>query len=156
MRTTTLLLLGLGVALAAACQPKADITAETAAINGVLKNYIVSIEKEDLDLYGRVMAHDPGMMNFGTSGEPIVGWEALRQLIAGQNAALSETKITARDVTVHLASDGRFAWATSLWNFKAMVGSASIDLPVRCTWILEKQKDGWAIVHFHKSVKASA
>ncbi|HCC78020.1 MAG TPA: hypothetical protein DEP80_00225 [Anaerolineae bacterium] len=25
------------------------------------------------------------------------------------------------------------------------------ETPVRCTWILEKQKAGWIIVHFHKS-----
>lgn len=147
------IVLGLSLVLLAGCQSPVNIEKETTAIQKVLDNYIVSIEKEDLDLYGQIMSHDPEMVNFGTSEEPIVGWESLRKVIADQNDALAQTKISARDVKVHLSPSGDFAWATSLWNFKAMMGDKLLDLPVRCSWILERQKGGWVIVHFHKSMK---
>jgi uncharacterized protein (TIGR02246 family) len=143
----------LGLLAAGGCQPKVDTIVETAPIKAVLDNYIASIEREDMTLYGRVMAHDSDMVNFGTSEAPIIGWEALRKLIEEQNAALSETKIIARDVSVQISPSGKFAWATSLWDFKAVAGGAPIEIPVRCTWVLEKRDNGWVIVHFHKSVR---
>ena len=88
------------------------------------------------------------MVNFGAFGEPIVGWESLQELMKGQNEALSETKITASDVSIKLSPSGKFARATSLWNFKAVMGETPVEWPVRCTWILEKQKNDWVIIHF--------
>jgi hypothetical protein len=73
-----------------------------------------SIEKEDLGLYAKILAHDPGMVNFGSSDGPIVGWEALKKVIADQNAALSETKIGVSDLYIHLSGDGKMGWATRL------------------------------------------
>ncbi len=135
------------------CQQKVDIEAEKTAIGAVLDNYVTSIENEDMGLYAKIIAHDPNMVNFGTEArERIVGWDALEKLIEAQNASLTGTKITVSDVTIKLAPDARFAWATSLWNVKATLAGQGFELPVRCTWILEKQKTGWVIVHFHKSV----
>jgi ketosteroid isomerase-like protein len=92
------------------------------------------------------------MVNFGTGAkERIVGWNALKKLIEDQNAAISDTKITQSDVTINLLN-GKFAYATSLWDFKAKMGEEAMDLPVRCTWILEKIGNEWKIIHFHKSV----
>lgn len=130
------------------------IDAEKSLIKAVLDNYIVSIEKEDIDLYAKVMAHDPSMVNFGTSEEPIVGWDALKKLIEGQNAALSDTKIEVKDQKIRVAANKKFGWATSLWNFQAKMGDKAMALPVRCTWILEKKDGAWVIIHFHKSVAA--
>ncbi|MGB8657112.1 MAG: nuclear transport factor 2 family protein [Candidatus Zixiibacteriota bacterium] len=141
------------LALTLSCQQKVDIEAEKAAIRVVLDNYVTSIENEDMGLYAKVMAHDPDMVNFGTeASERIVGWNALEKLIEAQNASLTGTKITVSDVTIKLAPGTRFAWATSLWNVKATLAGQWFELPVRCTWILEKQRTGWVIVHFHKSV----
>jgi len=135
------------------CAEKLDIEAEKAKVKEVLQGYVTSIENEDMALYAKVMAHDEGMVNFGSgAADQIVGWKALEKVILGQNAALSGTKITASDETIRISPDGKFAWATSLWNFKAMIGEQALELPVRCTWILEKREAGWVIVHFHKSV----
>jgi len=136
------------------CQPKVDIEAEKTAIKAVLDNYVTSVENEDMELYGKNVAHDTVMVNFGAFGDPIVGWEALEKVMTGQNEALSQIKITASDVSIRLSPSGKFAWATSIWDFKAMMGENPVELPVRCSWILEKQENQWVIVHFHKSVAA--
>ena len=161
MRKVYVLFLALALMLTMSCQQKvefdqeADIEAEKAKVKTVLENYITSIENEDMDLYAKVMAHVPDMVNFGTSGNPIVGWDALKKVIEDQNAALSETKITVTDLQIHVSETGKLAWATSLWSFKSKIGENPIELPVRCTWILEKQGPDWVIAHFHKSVATS-
>ena len=138
------------------CQKAVDIEAEKSAIKSVLTDYIVSIENEDIELYGKIFVHDPDMVNFGTgANERIVGWEALKKVIEAQNDAISETKITQSNITINLSNEGRFAWATSLWDFKSKMGDQVMQLPVRCSWILEKIGDEWKIIHFHKSVGAA-
>jgi hypothetical protein len=155
MKRFVVLLVCLALVLAVGCRRRVDVAAETTAVTGVLENYILAIEKEDMELYGNVVAHDPAMVNYGTFGPPIVGWDALRKVIEDQNLALSETKITASDVSVKVSPSGSWAWATSLWAFKTMMGGKLLTLPVRCTWILEKRDSRWVIVHFHKSVAAA-
>ena len=155
MKRLAFVAVSLAVVVAAGCQQRADVAAETTAVTAVLTSYITSIEKEDMELYGKVMAHDDGMVNYGTDGAPIVGWNSLKKLIEDQNAALSQTKITANDVSVKVSPSGNWAWATSLWDFKAVAGGKSLALPVRCTWILEKRDGRWLIVHFHKSIACS-
>ena len=136
------------------CQQKVDIEAEKTAINAVLDSYITSIENEDMALYGKIIEHDPDMVNFGTdAAERIVGWDALEKLINAQNNAWSGTKITVSNVTIKLSPEGRFAWATSLWDLKVTIAGQPIEVhQIRCTWILVKRQTGWVIVHFHKSV----
>jgi uncharacterized protein (TIGR02246 family) len=143
--------------LLAACQPAqptVDVAAEKAAIESVLSSYVEAVEREDLDAYAANVAHDDSMVNFGAFGGPIVGWEALKNVMAGQNEGLSDIRIAQHDVRVSVSTAGDLAWATSLWDFTAMMGDQPVDLDVRCTWVLEKNQDGWRIVHFHKSVAA--
>jgi len=72
-----------------------------------------------------------------------------------QNAALDDIRITVSDETIHVSSDRQFAWATNRWKFAAKMGDQAIELPLRCTWVLEKREAGWVIAHFHKSVGMS-
>lgn len=126
---------------------------EKAAVKSVLNDYVKSIENEDIGLYSKIFIHDPGMVNFGTGNkEKITGWDNLKKAIEDQNAALSGTKITQSDVNVNLSPDGQIAWATSLWNLSTKMDTTSVELPVRCSWILEKTGGEWKFIHFHKSV----
>jgi len=136
------------------CQQKADINTEITSIKTVLNNYITSIENEDMALYSKIIVHDPEMVNFGTDAvERIVGWDALEKLINAQNASWSDTKITAKDITIQFSQDRRSAWATTMWDLKVTIAGQPIEMKgIRCTWVLEKFSTGWLIVHFHKSV----
>ena len=108
-----------------------NMETEKSAIKSVLDGYITSVENADMGLYSRVVAHDPSMVNFGTAvGDIVVGWSALKEVMEAQNAALSGTKITTKDVTINISREGQFAWATSLWNFRAVVGEQEIKSSV--------------------------
>ncbi len=154
MRKIPFFVLALTFILFISCQQNVNIESEKTAIKTVLDNYIASIEQEDLELYARNMAQDPDMVNFGGFGDPIIGWDALKKVIEDQNATLSQTKIDVTNLAIHVSETGKLAWANCLWSFKAVMGENPIELPVRCTWILEKRGNNWVIVHFHKSMPA--
>ena len=155
MKKGSFIFLGITLMLITACQLKVNQEVEKKKIKAVLDSYITSIETEDIDLYAKVLAHDQDMVNFGTSEPPIVGWDTLKKAIEDQNSALSQTKITASDLSIHISKDGNFAWATDLWDFRAMMADQAIEIPIRCSWILEKRDGQWVVVHFHKSVRAA-
>ena len=155
MKKILVVIVTLALILAASCEQKADIEAEKTQVKALLDSYVASVEAEDINLYGQSVAHDPAMVNFGAFGDPIVGWDALKKVIEDQNVALSETKITATDLEIHVSEKGKLAWVTCQWKLEAMMGENRIDLPVRCTWVLEKRDNRWVIVHFHKSMPAA-
>ncbi|HUX06473.1 MAG TPA: nuclear transport factor 2 family protein [Acidobacteriota bacterium] len=145
-----------------ACQPQTEEAEEVAAIEPaaeeqavaeVLDDYMNAVELEDMDYYASVVDQSLDNVFIGAGADGYVtGWDALAALMEAQNEAFSDTKITQSDLKIHLLPDGKTAWATSLWDLAATVGEQQIQLPVRCTWILEKRDGEWKIVHFHKSV----
>ena len=155
MKTVSVIVLGMGLALMVACRSGVNQETEREKIKSVLDSYITSIETENIDLYAKILSHDQDMTNFGTSEPPIVGWDSLKKIIEDQNAALSQTKIVASDLAIHISKEGDFAWATDLWDFRAMMGEQAIQIPVRCSWVLEKRDGQWVITHFHKSVRGA-
>ena len=140
------------VALSVCAQPKIDVGVEKAAVKTLLDEYVKSVETENMELYAKLVAHDTAMVNFGGFGKPIIGWGALKIVMEGQNEMLSDTKIEVSGLQIHVSTDGKFAWATCLWSLKAMMAENPVELPIRCTWVMEKHATGWVIVHFHKSM----
>jgi ketosteroid isomerase-like protein len=132
-------------------QPVVDMDAEIAAINALLGEYVKSVETENMELYAKLVSHDTTMVNFGSFGKPIKGWDGLVKVMEGQNELLSDTKITVGDLKIYVSADGKTAWARCLWTLKAKMADNPVELPVRCTWAFE---NGWMIVHFHKSLPA--
>ena len=151
-----LLFSGLVLLTIAACArgPQVDIKAETAAIQNLLDEYAKSVESENMGLYAMLVVHDTTMINFGSFGKPIVGWDALKKVMEGQNELLSDTKITVSNLKIYVSGDGKMGWARCLWTLKARMAENPVELPIRCTWVFAKGENGWKIVHFHKSLPA--
>lgn len=125
---------------------------EREAIRSAMQAWIASVEGKDMKLLPAIVTHDPDIVWIGSSvNDWIVGWEGLNLAMQAQNAALDDIRISVSEETLHIHPEARFAWATNRWVFKAMAGGQQIELPLRCTWILEKREAGWVIVHFHKS-----
>jgi ketosteroid isomerase-like protein len=126
---------------------------EQQAVKQALNAWITSVEGQDMNLLPTTVAHDPDIVWIGTSvNDWIVGWDGLNQAMQAQNAALDGISISTSDETLHVHPEARFAWATNRWVFKATMSGQQVELPLRCTWVLEKREAGWVIVHFHKSV----
>jgi len=133
-----------------------DLVAEKDAVKAALEDLITGVENKDMRLLPNTVAHEADRVWIGAGANDwLVGWEALEQAMLAQNTALDDIRITVGEETIHLAPDEQFAWATNRWNFAARLGEQALELPLRCTWILEKRAAGWVIVHFHKSAGMS-
>lgn len=134
-----------------------NIETDIAGVQSVLDNWVTSVENGDMSLLAQTVAHDPNLVYFGISAsDRVVGWDTLKAGMEAQNAALSDINIVVSDITINLSPDRQFAWATSLWNFKATMAGQALQFPVRCSWVMEKRDEGWVLVHFHKSVGIAA
>ena len=149
-----MLLFSLVIIININCQKKVDISVEKAAIKAVLDNCRTGMENEDITLIGNIFAHDTDNVFWGTGvGEKMVGWKAFETAVKEQYEALSETKITQSDLAIKVSKDGQFAYATSQYDVKAIMGEQEIELlGVRETCILEKRDAEWVIVHIHDSI----
>ena len=154
MKYASLLLVSSLLLVTVCAKPPVDIEAETNAVKSVLDEYVKSVETEDMSLYESLVCQDTTRIYFGGFGTPILGWNALKKVMEGQNEMLSDTKIGVSDLKIHISGDGKTAWATSLWELKAKMAGNPITLPIRCTWVLGRDDKGWRIVHFHKSMPA--
>ena len=154
MKTGLFLTLLLSAIALVSCSTRTDMQKSKQEIVDVLDQYVQNVVQEDMEGYAKGVSHNSEMMNFGAFGTPIVGWDALQKVMEGQNAGLDSISIDQSHIQVHLLPGGMNAWATSLWRFRAKAGQNSLDLPVRCTWILERQGGSWLVVHFHKAIAA--
>jgi ketosteroid isomerase-like protein len=151
--TSSLILI---VVLLFSCQQQEQINIpnEKASVKKILDNYVKSIVDEDMSLYSEIVAHDSNMINVGggVNLSWIEGWEQLKEVMNGQNAAFSETKIDVTKEQIFISPTGKDAWAVTLWDLKTVLSDGnSYLLPLRCTWVLQKRDNKWIIVSFHKS-----
>jgi ketosteroid isomerase-like protein len=122
-------------------------------IHAALMKWIDAVEGRELDMLPEVVAPDPSLVWIGTDvTDWVTGYSQLEQIMQAQNNALQDIDITVSDETIHTYPNADYAWATNRWVFRARAGRQVLELPLRCTWILEKRAPGWRIVHFHKSV----
>jgi len=126
------------------------------AVKAALDLWTTGVQNKDMATISKAVVHDDDMVWIGgNKREWIIGYDALERAMEGQNSALDHIRIEVSDETIHVSADRLFAWATSQWKFCAQAGGQLIEIPLRTTWILEKRKPGWVIVHFHKSVGAA-
>lgn len=128
------------------------IDVESAAVADVLNHYIEAVEEQDLVKYATVVAHDDDLAWYGSMPGQIVGWGEVEHVMRGMFEAGSTIKITQTDLRIHFSPDHQLAWATCLWDWREKTGEEVAQVPVRCTWVLERRGHDWVIVHWHKSV----
>jgi len=132
-----------------------DIEVEKAEVTDVLGQFWESWETEDLELFSRVMAHDPDMVDFGTdAAERWVGWDALRESMQQQMDAYESFEPSVKEQVVKVHETGTVAWFSSVLNLRIVPADGDpIELEgVRATGVLEKRAGNWLIVQFHGSL----
>jgi len=140
-----------------ACTQKVDLETEKAHIKKVVDQLEQFLETEDMELFSKIMAHDPDMVNFGTdAAERFVGWESLKELMQKQNASYENTKITVKDQVITVNTYGNAAWFSEVADWDLVAQGQPIKLQgSRFTGVLEKRNGDWVIVQFHASIPVS-
>jgi ketosteroid isomerase-like protein len=125
-------------------------------IHAAMVKWIDTIEGREISNLSEVVYQDQDLVWVGIDKDDwLRGYSELEQALIAQNNALHNIRISVSEETIHVSPDEHFAWATNQWTFCAQAGEQYIEMPVRCTWILEKREADWKIVHFHKSVGMS-
>ncbi len=134
-----------------------DLEAAKVAVNSVLDQWIQAFETENMELFSKLVAHDPDMVSFGTdAAERCVGYQSLENSMKRLFESAEESKATSRDRVIKVHKSGEVAWFSEIWDQKgkaqgqpyAMEGS-------RLTGVLEKRNGNWVIVQIHASVPVS-
>lgn len=157
MKNLFVLFFGLTFLVFNGCNQKVDLKADRVEVNTVVNQMVQAIETEDIDLFAKITAHDPDMVNFGTdAAERWVGWDALKDSVEKQFAFFDKTKLTVKDQSIKVNSLGNVAWFSEVadWDVIAQGEPTHIE-GSRITGVLEKRDGNWVIVQFHISVPVS-
>lgn len=134
-----------------------DLEAAKAAVNSVLDQFIQAYETENIELFSKIMAHDPDMVIFGTdAAERFVGYESIENSMKKQFESYEETKVTSRDRVIKVHKSGEVAWFSELWDLKGKAQGQPYALEgFRATGVLEKRNGNWVTVQWHASIPVS-
>ncbi len=135
-------------------QTKIDIETETTKVRAVLDNYSMAWQTKDLSLFSDIFAHDGELIIYdGSPTETYVGWESWIERIQRALEGINIDNVIFREVKIRVHSSGEIAWISGLMDWSGLVqGAPTGKKGVRVTWILEKRKDNWSIVHAHYSL----
>ena len=136
------------------CAQKVDIEAEKAKVKSVVDQFAQVWETEDMNLFSRIIAHDAGLVFYGTdAAEHFVGWAALQGAAEEMFPAFENVKITISDQVINIHPSGTVAWFSQEWDWDLTAGGQPVSVPgCRFTGVLEKQDGRWVFVQFHNSV----
>jgi uncharacterized protein (TIGR02246 family) len=139
------------------CTQKVDVVLEKSIVKSAVDQFIQAIETEDMDLFAKIMAHDPDMVNFGTdAAERWVGWQELKEAVENQFASFDNTKLTVKDQVIKVNSSVNTAWFSETVDWDVSVQGEQIHIEgSRITGVLEKRNGNWVCVQFHTSVPIS-
>lgn len=136
------------------CTHHVDTAAEMPKIQQAVDGFVQTLEREDMEVFSRTMAHDADMVNFGTdAAERWVGWDNLKTAVEKQFASFDSTKLTVRDQVIKVHPCGEVAWFSEVADWDVKAGGEAVHLEgTRITGVVEKRDGNWVISQFHASV----
>lgn len=125
-----------------------------AEIKAVLTRLTDSYEKKDIEGLAACFASDPDIVMFGTGAdEKRIGLAEIRYQ-AQRDWDQTEAISMAFD-WMSISAAGPVAWAAVDGAFQIQAGGQEFRMPARGSFVLEKHKDQWLVVHGHFSVPAA-
>lgn len=113
-----------------------------------------AFEIEDTQTVSALFPNDQTQINFGTEKQEVyTGWTALTTTVDEQFNAFDKTKIKVHKQDITLSTGGTVAWVTEIVDATLKAKGEKVSLKnMRITAVLEKQSDGWKVVHLHSSL----
>jgi uncharacterized protein (TIGR02246 family) len=154
MKRLFLILIAMACLATYSCAPGVDIEAEKAQVQSVLDQWYQMVETENLELFSRIMAHDPDMVTFGTdAAERWVGWEALNESVQKQFESFENVKISVTKQVIKISESGTVAWVSWVMDCDLLAQGEPVSMKgARITGVLEKRQGSWVIVQCHTSI----
>ena len=94
-------------------------------------------------------AQDPGLIIFW-NGKQLSGASGFSQALEGWLNQVDALSIELQHPDTHIF--GRFAWVSSQCLVKAYKGGVESVLAGTMTWVLERKRSAWVILHEHRTL----
>ena len=94
-------------------------------------------------------SQDPGLIIFW-NGMPLSGISIFSQSLNGWLAQSDTLSFELLQPDIHIL--GRFAWISSQCRVRSFKGGAESTLTGSMTWILERKRSSWIILHEHRTL----
>ncbi|WP_420236426.1 YybH family protein [Telmatobacter bradus] len=139
----------------------AQATAETVTSTGnrqdieqiqqVIKDYVGSVEKLDLDLARKVWSNRPEVSFIHPRGTELSLEEVLANFYSKTMGTFSKRQLLPDNMDIHVYDDT--AWSEFTWTFYATVkdGGPNITTKGRETQVYHRENGTWRLVHVHYS-----
>ena len=121
---------------------------QDAEIHEFLNGFVKNVADKDLEKLGARYSQEPAPVVYWDSRE-FRGWEAIQaewEKLLGRAGGM---KLTFKDLDIHVF--GRFAWVTSTYLLENLEGGKPHELDGHLTFVLEKKRAQWLILHEHVS-----
>ena len=128
-------------------------SAQDAEIHGFLDSFVKSLADRDLEKIGACYSQQPGLVVYWNSQE-LQGWEAVQTHWQKALGELGGAKWTLSDAEIHVF--GRFAWVTAKYHRECPEQAKSPGEDGRVTFVLEKKRSQWLILHEHVSNRSGS
>jgi len=134
-----------------------DLEGAKAAVNSVLNLLCESFDTENMDLFSKLIAHDPDIIVFGTdAAERFVGYEPFAESVKKQFESFEEAKYTSRERVIKVHKSGEVAWASMLVDVRGKTQGQPFAVEGwRITGVFEKRDGNWVVVQWHVSAPVS-
>ena len=147
MRTKIMLAGCMGILSLNACVQQVDAAAEEASIRDVLTQHFAAFESQDWEALGSVTSDDWVIFtHLGTTLDRAGIREFFEEYI-------TDHSITISNIDVTVSGDGSMAWAKFDENTQYNFAGAPVDEHALFTAILEKEDEGWKLVHLQRTIE---
>ncbi|MFQ5769643.1 MAG: YybH family protein [Candidatus Heimdallarchaeota archaeon] len=135
------------------CSDEIDTTSERLGVQQILYKYAEAWRVKNMDLFSELFSNDVDMIIFdGNSSKRFVGWIAWEQRLEQHSVYFQNVDISYENEVIKVDKSGNIAWLSCIANTKfTYQGKPGIMSGLRMTWVLEKRKNNWIIVHAHFS-----
>lgn len=123
-------------------------SAQDAEIHSFLDGFVKSLADRDLEKISACYSQQPGLVVYWNSQE-FQGWEAVQTHWQKALGEMAEAKWTLSDSNIHVF--GRFAWVTAKYHRESLEQGKPLGEDGHATFVLEKKRAQWLILHEHVS-----
>ncbi len=117
-------------------------------IENFFAEYLAGFASNDLNKVASCYSQEPDLAVFWESRE-LKGWENIRPELEKLIESEASDQVPLQDLEAHIF--GRFAWATGKYGIEPAAGGEPPKPDGCVTFVLEKRRSYWYIVHEHRS-----
>ena len=123
--------------------------AQEVEINKFIEGLTSAYSNRNREIVVSAYAQDPGLIIYW-NGKQLNGASQFKEALEGWLNQVDTLSIELQQLDTHIF--GRFAWVASQCLVKTYKGSVESELEGTMTWVLERKRSAWVILHEHRTL----